>query len=272
MTIDQGMNVAEVKQLGEALKSVSGKLDAIVQLLNSKVGSTTWVGPDATKFKNDWWPGHRGRLQQLRTDLDGFGQSALNNASDQEHASDGGNTGGGTPVVGIPPGGEVHVPGGTAPAVTPGGRDWHDVQNGYDKWAASHPGGQTRFGPGGESQYQCTGWANYRWHELGYNGPPIGGNGGAMAGNAPGDTSTTPSLHAMASYGAGTSTSPGHVMIVEEVSGDGKTIRVSEMNTDSNWNVANPNEYRDTRTFTMGADGKFHSSRGDVINFAAFPG
>ena len=31
----------------------------------------------ATRFKNEWWPGHRAQLQKIVKDLDGFGQSAL---------------------------------------------------------------------------------------------------------------------------------------------------------------------------------------------------
>lgn len=282
MTIDQGMNVSEVKELAESLKSVAKRFDSILQLLNQKVSGTTWVGPDAAKFKNEWWPGHRDRLQQLRTDLDGFGQSALNNAAEQERASGGGDGGQSPPIFRGVPVPRVPKPPIQLPdlrfAVTPPGRDWHEVQDGYDKWAASRPGGQTRFSDPNQSQYQCTGWANYRWHELGYDGPPIGGNGGAMAENAPGATSTSPSLHAMASYGGGY----GHVMIVEEVSADGNTIRVSEMNTGigegdpKRWDnadlKASPDEFKDTRTFTKGPDGLFRSSKGDVINFAAFPG
>ena len=59
----------------------------MVKLLNGKVQNTSWVGPDATKFKNDWWPQHRQHLQKMVQDLSGFGQSALNNASEQKRVS-----------------------------------------------------------------------------------------------------------------------------------------------------------------------------------------
>lgn len=85
--ISHGMNVGEVKDLGGKLKSISTQINDMVNMLNGKVANTSWVGPDATKFKNDWWPQHRQHLQKMIQDLDGFGQSALNNASEQENIS-----------------------------------------------------------------------------------------------------------------------------------------------------------------------------------------
>lgn len=85
--ISHGMNVQEVKDLGAKLKDISKQINDMVNLLHGKVNNTSWVGPDATKFKNDWWPQHRTHLQKMVQDLDGFGQSALNNASEQEKVS-----------------------------------------------------------------------------------------------------------------------------------------------------------------------------------------
>lgn len=85
--ISHGMNVQEVKDLGGRLKSISQQINDMVNMLNGKVNNTSWVGPDATKFKNDWWPQHRQHLQKMVTDLDGFGQSALNNAKEQQDVS-----------------------------------------------------------------------------------------------------------------------------------------------------------------------------------------
>ncbi len=275
MAIDQGMSIGEVKALAEQLKTAAGKFDGIMQLLSSRVDSTSWVGPDAARFKNDWWPAHRSRLQQLRTDLEGFGQSAANNATEQEGASNADNGGAvlspsPAPITAV---GQVSASSGqSASQITPTNRDIADVQNRYDQWAASRPGGETRFGSGGESQYQCTGWANFRWHELGYDGPPIHGNGGAMAANAPGDVSVQPSLHAMASYGSGVGTDYGHVMIVEEVSADGSRIRVSEMNVgDKNYEVGLPSEYRDSRWISRQPNGTF-AAGSRTISFAPLPG
>ncbi len=87
MAISHGMNVEEVRALGRKLQSVSGELNTIISQLNSQVNATTWVGPDATMFKTQWWPEHRNHLKSTADGLQGFGQSALNNASAQEQAS-----------------------------------------------------------------------------------------------------------------------------------------------------------------------------------------
>lgn len=94
----------------------------------------------------------------------------------------------------------------------------------YTTDPAFKPGGAFKYyGPQGPSAYQCTAWANFRWRELGYTGPAIGGDGGEMAVRA-GNTSSVPSPRAMASY-------PGHVMVVEEVDpGPPMRFMVSEGN------------------------------------------
>lgn len=180
MAIDQGMNVGEVKALAEQLKAAAGKFDAIVQMLNSKVGTTTWVGPDATKFKNDWWPAHRSRLQQLRTDLEGFGQSAHNNATAQEGASDGGDGGGTvTPAPGtidprdLPTTMPVPVPDAVSPRGSIGALtgsedelrrgfldDWRKMPSGYDQWNFGYDSdGDAKFG-------NCTSYVAWRMNNL----------------------------------------------------------------------------------------------------------
>lgn len=85
--ISHGMNIGEVQELGKRLKTISGDINTMINQLNGKVNDTSWVGPDASRFKNEWWPGHRAQLQKIVKDLDGFGQSALNNASEQQRVS-----------------------------------------------------------------------------------------------------------------------------------------------------------------------------------------
>ena len=87
MAVTHGMNPEEVRALGTQLQDVARQIETIMGQLNSKVGSTTWVGPDASQFKDQWWPEHRQHLQRVATDLSGFGQSALNNAAEQEQVS-----------------------------------------------------------------------------------------------------------------------------------------------------------------------------------------
>jgi uncharacterized protein YukE len=83
------MNVAEVKDLGHRLQAISKQITDTVNALNTKVNNTSWVGPDATKFKNDWWPQHRQHLQKMVHDLEEFGRTATKNANDQENVSRG---------------------------------------------------------------------------------------------------------------------------------------------------------------------------------------
>lgn len=85
--VTHGMNPDEVEALGQQLKQMASQISDICGQLNSKVNSTTWVGPDANMFKGDWWPQHQQHLNKVSQDLDGFGQSALNNASEQRNVS-----------------------------------------------------------------------------------------------------------------------------------------------------------------------------------------
>ncbi len=87
MAISHGMNIEEVRSLGQRLKQESQNLQNIMSSLQGLVQNTTWVGPDAQQFKGPWWDGHRGNLQKIVQDLDGFGQSAINNATEQENVS-----------------------------------------------------------------------------------------------------------------------------------------------------------------------------------------
>ena len=82
-----GMVVEEVRQTGNELKQISSEIQSLMNRLDSRVQSTTWQGPDAERFKGEWWPQHRSNLQRICADLEGLGQSAMNNAQEQEQAS-----------------------------------------------------------------------------------------------------------------------------------------------------------------------------------------
>ncbi len=85
--ITHGMNPDEVDRLGGDLQRIASDIAAKIKEIESKIGSTSWVGPDARKFKDEWWPGHRSSLKKIQSDLHGFGQSAKNNASEQRQVS-----------------------------------------------------------------------------------------------------------------------------------------------------------------------------------------
>lgn len=84
--ITHGMDVEGVRRLGVQLQKEAESIQGIVTRLNGLVENTSWVGPDAVRFKADW-PTHRGHLDRISHDLDGFGRSALGNAREQEQVS-----------------------------------------------------------------------------------------------------------------------------------------------------------------------------------------
>ena len=89
MAVSHGMNIEAVRALGNKLQQdYASRIDAVITELNNAVSDTssTWIGPDAEAFRS-WWPAKKSALQAIREDLFGFGQSALNNASEQENAS-----------------------------------------------------------------------------------------------------------------------------------------------------------------------------------------
>ena len=89
--LSHGMNVGAVEDLGHKLQNtyaaqINQFMSQIEHLVNNT--SNTWVGKDANDFRS-WWPAKRNALKAIATDLNGFGQSALNNASEQRTASGG---------------------------------------------------------------------------------------------------------------------------------------------------------------------------------------
>ncbi len=273
--ITHGMNPEEVDSLGVELQRMSDDMDRIARQLENHIASTSWVGPDASRFKTQWWPSHRTRLSQAATDLRGFGQSAKNNASEQRQASNGNvSTGGAAGVGGVAP-----SPNGGS--VTPGAGQ----VNGFPGWGQPlddatakaiadkyiPPGERTAYDFNGAKDgagdwYQCTAWAKARWRQMGYTGPNWHGDGGSVAHNVNTllgqSDSHTPTVGALMSR-------PGHVGVVEEVRTlqDGTVqFRVSEMNmnggSEAQINLATADEFQISGWTTA-------TSR---HTFAAFPG
>ena len=82
-----GMDIEQVKSLGNLLQQKKGEIEQLVAQIEGSIGNTTWLGPDADRFRNDWWPQHRTSLRQIGEALHGFGQSAINNALEQADTS-----------------------------------------------------------------------------------------------------------------------------------------------------------------------------------------
>ena len=101
-----GMDIERVRAMGFAMQTradqmrggMASQLDGLVRQIPEM-----WSGNDAIRFAQ-WWAEHRTHLLQVAEDLHGLGQSALNNATEQEKISEGGTSGGHAPS-GVSPGG-----------------------------------------------------------------------------------------------------------------------------------------------------------------------
>lgn len=87
MDITHGMNIAEVRALGLQLQERAQQIQELVSQLDGAVNGVRWVGPDANTFKGTWWPQHSQTLRAASEQLHGLGQSALNNAEEQEQTA-----------------------------------------------------------------------------------------------------------------------------------------------------------------------------------------
>ncbi|MCP4380551.1 MAG: hypothetical protein GY798_03875 [Hyphomicrobiales bacterium] len=272
------MNPDEVAGTGRYLQSVGKMLDGFLRTINSQINATTWVGPDAHSFKEVWWPDHLVKLKTVANEIDGFGQSALNNASEQRQASGArsarsggpagwataasrsagetgpGPTGGpGTDVLSSPGPGDAQTGeiGASSGFLAGSHREASEVdayyQENWQRAGVADPDNR-EFG------YQCAAWANLRWNELNGDAPRISGDGGEMAREAGGSEDTQPRLGAMVS-----DTNSNHVMIVEQISADGSEARVSEWNVgDGNPALGHAHEYRSDAVIMKGADGRWY--------------
>jgi len=97
--LSHGMNIEQVEELGRYLKDQAVLLEQMTAEIHRRTTQAqAWKGSRADRFRGAAWPQHRTRLSQLARDLDGFGQSALNNAAEQRQASgETGAAGGGSP-------------------------------------------------------------------------------------------------------------------------------------------------------------------------------
>ena len=84
-----GMDVDEVERAGRDLKGLANDLRGLMSRIDGVVNNlpSIWEGKDANDFVQDWWPGHKRNLDQVIGSIDGLGQSALNNASEQRNVS-----------------------------------------------------------------------------------------------------------------------------------------------------------------------------------------
>lgn len=247
--ITQGMEVDEVDALGRMLQAKGDQLRLLTQEVEGIVTRTVWDGPDAVAFKQQWWPEHRVRLEAVADQVHGFGQSALNNASEQRTASGiaVAPEGGRSPGVGAiaatagAAAAALGAHGTTAPAPAaldrPGARVGQLPRStSYDPDARNDGSPMSRGGyrvdDGGYALNNCTSWAYTRRAELGLTDRPASGHGdGWQWGIGPASTQP-PTLGAAVSSPPTASNEFGHVMVVEGISADGSVMSISEMNRD----------------------------------------
>lgn len=227
-----GADVAQLKALGIAMQSRAEDIRQLVTTLESNVGATTWQGPDADRFRNDWSSNLRNLMVQVASELEAAGRNAQRQAGDQEQASSAGATSGsgsGDPYVSASTGSGTSggAPAGSSPD---GGEDSEAATAAYAGFYASHKDVKVDY----DHAYgvQCVDLVNSYAQEL--FGTSAYSTLGAVAGanelyaSASGDyfeklaVGTTPQPGDIVCVGSNTySPTYGHVAIVNEVRADG---------------------------------------------------
>jgi N-methylhydantoinase B/oxoprolinase/acetone carboxylase alpha subunit len=82
-----GANIGEMQTLSAHLKTTIEQLDGIFKTVDSKIGTTTWAGPDATKSENEWNTHRQQTMTMLRNWLDATSQAISKQAAQQTSTS-----------------------------------------------------------------------------------------------------------------------------------------------------------------------------------------
>ncbi|WP_210419626.1 WXG100 family type VII secretion target [Mycolicibacterium sp. ELW1] len=95
--VQMGMDTDAVESAGRQLKGQAAEIGALIAQLDKAVNTlpSVWDGRDASVFVREWWPQHKKALAEAQQHVDGLGQSALNNASEQRQTSSTAGSGGG---------------------------------------------------------------------------------------------------------------------------------------------------------------------------------
>ena len=82
-----GMDVGAVRSLSAQLNAAGGQIEELIARLTGALGGTTWVGNDATQFRNEWDGSHVPALRNVVEALRAASTAAARNADAQEQAS-----------------------------------------------------------------------------------------------------------------------------------------------------------------------------------------
>jgi uncharacterized protein YukE len=109
-----GADVAQLRTLAQQFGQVSDTLLQTSSHLTNQINSApAWTGNDASHFRSSWNGSHRALIQQTARALKDESKKLLDNANEQEKASDAAPGSGGGP-------GTLGIPGGTLPGVLGG--------------------------------------------------------------------------------------------------------------------------------------------------------
>lgn len=82
-----GMEIGAVRQLATQLGAKADEIDQLAAQLTQQLSGTQWVGPDATRFRDDWQSQHVPALRNVSSALRTARDAATRNADEQEQAS-----------------------------------------------------------------------------------------------------------------------------------------------------------------------------------------
>jgi uncharacterized protein YukE len=82
-----GMDIGEVRTLSTQLRSSADEIQNIINKITHQLSSVQWVGPDASRFRDDWHGTHTQQLNTVKNALEQASQQARSNADQQEQAS-----------------------------------------------------------------------------------------------------------------------------------------------------------------------------------------
>ncbi|WP_395398389.1 WXG100 family type VII secretion target [Arthrobacter sp. UC242_113] len=103
-----GADVAQLRTLAQQFGNVSDHLmQTSLQLTNQINSNPSWKGNDATQFRSDWNSNHRALIQRTVRALNDESRKLLDNANEQEKASDAAPGSGGGPITLGDPGGSL---------------------------------------------------------------------------------------------------------------------------------------------------------------------
>lgn len=85
--LTHGMDPDQVEWVAGQLAQVAFDIDATLGRLEAEVNSLAWVGPDADRFKAEWWPRNRSEMATLAASLREYGDRARAEAAAQREIS-----------------------------------------------------------------------------------------------------------------------------------------------------------------------------------------